>query len=84
MNEKSAILGSMVANGGQCITSSSGEVTGNFIGIIVLDEAVISSITGENITGLDGKTLKDNLGLPIQFTAIQLTSGTVILVNGES
>lgn len=82
--EKGAILASMCANGGQCITSADGEVTGTFVGIIVLDEAVISSITGSNINGLDGKTLKDNLGLPVQFTAIELTYGTVVLVNGET
>lgn len=53
---------------------------GDFVGILVLDDAVISEITlGEGETGnsLVGVTLYTGLNIPIMFKSIKLSSGKI-------
>lgn len=51
--------------------------SGSWNAILVLADTVISSITG-NVTGLAGPTLKAGLVIPVVFSGITLTSGTII------
>lgn len=67
------------------LTGTSAAPAGTYKGFLVVEEAVISSISGvdtEKITGTNdfsGMTLFAGLYIPIEFTGITLTSGSIIL-----
>ena len=78
-------------NGGTLLTSTSGGTTsvsgGDFGGLLILEDTVIDTITAGNVAItnladiLDDVTLAAGLYIPMQFTAIAITSGTVIAYN---
>lgn len=73
------------SNGGTLIDDTT-VTTGDFGGLLILEEAVINAITGDGtITNLsnieDAHTLAAGLYIPARFTSITLTSGTVIAYN---
>ena len=70
------------SQGGNLINDTTA-TTGNFGGLLVLEDAVINSITGDgtiaNLSDMeDSSTLAAGLYIPMKFSAITLTSGTVI------
>ena len=68
-------------NGGTVIADTTA-TTGTFGGLLIVEDAVINSWTCSNLTNAadleDAVTLPAGLYLPAQFTAITLTSGTVV------
>lgn len=68
-------------NGGTVIADTTA-TTGDFGGLLVVEDAVINTWTCSNLTNAadleDSVTLPAGLYLPARFTAITLTSGTVI------
>jgi hypothetical protein len=70
------------ANGGTIITGT-GAVTGNFGRIVVIEDAVVAAITGSpeftDIGDMATLALSANLDLPIRFTSITLTSGSILV-----
>ena len=71
-------------NGGTVIADTTA-TTGTFGGLLVIEDAVINTWTCSNLTNEDdledSVTLAAGLYIPAQFTAITLTSGTVIAYN---
>ena len=71
---------------GQFINSSSGLVSGAFYTFQVMTEAVLQSISMESgFTGASkvaGQTLPAGLLVQINFTAIQVASGVLLIYDG--
>lgn len=63
-------------NGGQCISNTASH-TLDFTAIQIISDATFTSITG-NITGLTGIVIPAGTVIRGTFTAVQLTSGTII------
>ena len=67
---------------GGVVIADTTEATGKFGGLLVIEDAVIDAWTVSNLTNSDdledSVTLPAGLYLPAKFTAITLTSGTVI------
>ena len=79
---------SMAENGYEVVLNTVERVAASdsgFVGIIVLEDAVISAITCDPpLTGgaITGITLNAGMALPIKFKKITLTSGKVMLAKG--
>lgn len=73
------------ASNGATLITGTGAVAGNFGRLVVIEAAVVSAITGKDLfvdlSDLATHTLAANLDLPVQFTSITLTSGSVLAVN---
>lgn len=79
------ILENSMAENGYEVVLDTVERTGDFVGIVVLEDAVISAITCDPVlTGgaITGITLSAPMMLPIRFKKITLTSGKVLLAKG--
>jgi hypothetical protein len=74
--------------GTKTITSTDGAVTGNFVGIIVLQDATISAMTASNSTLDTGYSnilninLSQGMSFPLRVSSITLSSGVVMLIKG--
>jgi hypothetical protein len=77
-----AMVDSMGMNGGLEITDTSAH-TGDWVAIAFLEETVIGSVTS-NITDFGSATsYPAGLVIPVNITAITLTSGSVIVWEGD-
>ena len=68
--------------GGVVVTSASGTVTGKFRWIQVITDAVISSLSSNNLvgaSGLVGISVNAGVGIGGSFQSIAVTSGVVIV-----
>lgn len=73
------------ASNGATLITGTGAVTGDFGRIVVIESAVVAAITGKpgfvDLSDLATHTLAANLDLPVKFSSIQLTSGSVLAIN---
>jgi hypothetical protein len=72
--------------GGICVSNTSAVASGDYYGIQVLSEAVISAITfaaDYSLTNLTTQTLPAGLYLPMRFSTLTLTSGVVVCLRAS-
>lgn len=69
---------------GQTVIDDTSATPGTFGGLLIINDAVINSITTTGVTnkaGLEGITLSAGQYLPIKFSTITLTSGVVSAIH---
>jgi len=72
--------------GGICVSDTNAVAKGDYYGVLVLSEAVISSVTfaaDYSLTNITTQTLPAGIYLPMRFTTLTLTSGVLVCLRAS-
>jgi len=72
--------------GGICVSDTNAVTKGDYYGVLVLSEAVISSVTfaaDYSLTNITTQTLPAGIYLPMRFTTLTLTSGVLVCLRAS-